>query len=318
MKLTGSQIRTIMEWCEGSNIINEAVNPKKIIDTAASQSPDLAKKATMAYLHKAWVDAGSPTDSAMIANVLKKAGVKPAVISSVYQTLKVDGATSQGTPAPESQVSAAQIKQMIDKLRPRDAQSLLKHVSALVKGGSGSAPKATQPNGTPAPSSTGTPKGTSAPKATQPKGTSAPKSTGTPKGTSAPSSTGTPKGTSTPKASQPKGRIEPKIGDTSKIGADDSDPSIGSSKGFSAVDDVDVKPAKGITAQRGKKAKEPSVKEPKVTAPKTSSPNVEPQVDAEVPPTKSQAKEKAALVQPRGTKKEKPAVLQPRRTRPSV
>lgn len=295
MKLTGSQIRTIMEWCEGSNIINEAVNPKKIIDTAATQSPDLAKKATMAYLHKAWIDAGSPTDSAMIANVLKKAGVKPAVISSVYQTLKVDGATGQSSPAPESQMTTAQIKQMIDKLRPRDAQSLLKHVSALVKGGSGAAPKATQPSGTSAPSSTGTPKGTSAPK-----------------------STGTPKGTSAPKASQPKGRIEPKIGDTSKIGADDSDPSIGSSKGFSAVDDVDVKPAKGITAQRGKKAKEPSVKEPKVTAPKTSSPNVEPQVDAEVPPTKSQAKEKAALVQPRGTKKEKPAVLQPRRTRPSV
>ena len=283
MKLTGSQIRTIMEWCEGSNIINEAVNPKKIIDTAAAQSPDLAKKATMAYLHKAWTEAGSPTDSAMIANVLKKAGVKPAVVSSVYQTLKVDGATSQTSAVPGSQVNAAQIKQMIDKLRPRDAQSLLKHVSALVKGGGGAAPKATQP-----------------------------------KGTSAPSSTGTPKGTSTPKATQPKGRIEPKIGDTSKIGADDSDPSIGSSKGFSAVDDVDVKPAKGITAQRGKKAKEPSVKEPKVTAPKTSSPNVEPQVDAEVPPTKSQAKEKAALVQPRGTKKEKPAVLQPRRTRPSV
>lgn len=280
MKLTGSQIRTIMEWCEGSNIINEAVNPKKIIDTAATQSPDLAKKATMAYLHKAWIDAGSPTDSAMIANVLKKAGVKPAVISSVYQTLKVDGATSQPTAAPESQVTAAHIKQMIDKLRPRDAQSLLKHVSALVKGGSGAA---TQPSGTPAPKSTGTPKGTSAPKATQ-----------------------------------PKGRIEPKIGDTSKIGADDSDPSIGSSKGFSAVDNVDVKPAKGITAQRGKKAKEPSVKEPKVTTPKTSSPKAEPQVDAEVPPTKSQAKEKAALVQPRGTKKEKPAVLQPRRTRPSV
>lgn len=146
MKLTGSQIRTIMEWCEGSNILNEAtVNPQKILNSAAAQASNLAKKATMAYLHKAWTDAGSPTDSNEIAKVLKGAGVKAGVVSSVYQTLKINPAkatTSSGTSDTipfdgEQQLTVQQINQMISKLRTRDAQSLLKHVSGLVKGAAG-------------------------------------------------------------------------------------------------------------------------------------------------------------------------------------
>lgn|SRR5574343_133098 len=266
MKLTVSQIRTIMEWCEGSNILTEAVNPKKIIDTAAGQATNLAKKATMAYLHNAWTQAGSPTDSAEIAKVLKKAGVKSDVVSAVYQTLKVDGTTSSpgasntSSTATATPMTAKQITQMINKLRTRDAQSLLNHVSKLVKGGDSTTAK-----------------------------------------TSA-------------KSSQAKGRVEPTIGDISKIA---NEPKSSSKGGMSAIDDTEVVPAKGINAQRGKQERAPKVAPVKTSAPKAAEPKVvEPEAVSSSP--KTQPKEKAALVQPRGVKKEKPALVQPRRVKPSV
>ena len=150
MKLTGSQIRNIMDLCEGSSILTEAVKPEKILNSAAAQATNLAKKATMAYLHKAWEDAGRPTDSTAIANVLKKAGVKAGVVSSVYQTLKIDSspqATNDTIPFEGDNLTVKQISQMIDKLRTRDAQSLLKHVSKLVNP---TAPSQTQPKAKPA------------------------------------------------------------------------------------------------------------------------------------------------------------------------
>lgn len=154
MKLSGSQIRNIMDLCEGSIILTEAVKPEKILNSAAAQATNLAKKATMAYLHKAWEDAGRPTNSAAIANVLKKAGVKAGVVSSVYQTLKIDSSpqtTDDTIPFDGGNLTVKQISQMIDKLRTRDAQSLLKHVSKLVNPAAPSQaqPKAkatTQPN----------------------------------------------------------------------------------------------------------------------------------------------------------------------------
>lgn len=285
MKLTGSQIRTIMEWCEGSNILNEAtVNPQKILNSAAAQATNLAKKATMAYLHKAWTDAGSPTDSNEIAKVLKGAGVKAGVVSSVYQTLKIDPAkatTSSGTSDTipfdgEQQLTVQQINQMISKLRTRDAQSLLKHVSSLVKGAAGKP-------------ATG---GAAGKPATPEKAQSA----------------------------QPKGRVEPKVGNIENIDADDTpksgisaaDTNVAPVKGINAQRGKQTRTPKAVEPKVGNV--EPTVSEPsKKTQPKEKAALTQPRGKGE----------KAALLQPGRIatppeKVEKPAVLKPRRAKPSV
>lgn len=95
--LSYDQVMTIIEWCDGSpsEIIMEG--PVDAIKGAVSKGvsalkqigKNLSNKITADKLTKAWKSAGSPTDSNIVAELLRQAGVSDQVLKPVFKSMKI-------------------------------------------------------------------------------------------------------------------------------------------------------------------------------------------------------------------------------------
>ncbi len=96
-ELTVDQIKRIIEWCDGtpSEVIMEG--PLDAVKGAVAKGVEklkqfgsnLTNKITADKLTKAWKAAGSPTDSNVIAELLRQAGVSDAVLKPVFKSMKI-------------------------------------------------------------------------------------------------------------------------------------------------------------------------------------------------------------------------------------
>lgn len=298
MQLNSNQIRTIMEWCEGSSLLTEAAPAG--FSKIATQDADFAKQATLSFLNTKWKEAGSPRDSNELAKLLTSLGVKPAVIASVYKTV---GAPTQDSAEPVVDYETA--KKAIMSMRTRDLNAMLKHV-ANEKASRKAAPKQLPSNNASLKTASSQPSTDIAPSKTVPKPAAKKTTKAEPnvgnlsavdkevkpvKGITANQDDAIGK-TST-------GKKDPKTGKPIKV--KNTDPELGDMDG-----DVPKKARKTTNAAP---VEEPSVTEPEVAPVQQTKPA-------------SQSKEKAALLQPRTTPakkpKEKAALLQPKRKKVSI
>ena len=121
-ELTVDQIKRIIEWCDGtpSEVIMEG--PLDAVKGAAAKGVEklkqfgsnLTNKITADKLTKAWKAAGSPTDSNVIAELLRQAGVSDAVLKPVFKSMKIRLPASK-TAAPSA---APQVRQSAVKTAP--------------------------------------------------------------------------------------------------------------------------------------------------------------------------------------------------------
>jgi hypothetical protein len=142
--LTNNQITTIFEWCDGAeSVLNEG--PMDLLRKAGKK---LTTKVTADKLNKLWTKAGSPTDSAAVAKVLRDAGVSDEVLAPIFKSMKIKLPPVEKTAANPDQtaqptttasvdsgtaMSYKELQSAVAQLRTRDAQSLLKFIDSIDK-----------------------------------------------------------------------------------------------------------------------------------------------------------------------------------------
>jgi hypothetical protein len=112
-------------WDAVKSKVGQAVGA--VVNKAQQVGSNLTNKVTADKLNKAWVAAGSPTDSEQVKQVLITAGVPENVVADVYKQMKI----SSGGEQPK--LTVKQINELILKLRLRDLQSLQKSVNAALQ-----------------------------------------------------------------------------------------------------------------------------------------------------------------------------------------
>ena len=124
------------------------------LDAIKRVGKNLTTKVTADKLMSAWKKAGSPTDSAAVADVLRNAGVSDEVLAPAFKAMKIKLPKPGAAPAakdaakePEKSAEAPAAKTdkpaapakldykamqaAVAQLRTRDAQSLLKHIDSI-------------------------------------------------------------------------------------------------------------------------------------------------------------------------------------------
>ena len=98
----------------------------------------LTTKITAERLTKAWQNAGSPTDSAVIEKILRGAGVNPEVINTVFKVNNIPTSTQAGVQQDQQQggqqtTQQQQIKMPdVSALTPQQKQILIKNIDKLL------------------------------------------------------------------------------------------------------------------------------------------------------------------------------------------
>ena len=96
----------------------------------------LTTKITAERLTKAWQNAGSPTDSAVIEKILRGMGVNPEVISTVFKANNIPTSTAQAGAQQDQQQQGAQQQQTalpdVSALTPQQKQILIKNIDKLL------------------------------------------------------------------------------------------------------------------------------------------------------------------------------------------
>lgn len=136
IKLSESQIQTLFVTVSDSIVL------EGFLDRIKQVGQNLTTKITADKLTKAWTAAGSPTDSAVVADILKKAGVDDSIITSTFKTLGISATSAASTPkqpaskapnpATSSQITVSQINKALASFRLRDLQSIQKTVDAAL------------------------------------------------------------------------------------------------------------------------------------------------------------------------------------------
>ena len=124
-KFTALQIETLIEWCDDTpQVLNEGPmdalkkgaaavggaikkGASAVAGKAAQVGKNITTKVTADKLNKAWIKAGSPTDSDKIADILRQAGVSDDVLAPIYKQL---GAKLPAAPAPAQSSDATGAK----------------------------------------------------------------------------------------------------------------------------------------------------------------------------------------------------------------
>ena len=104
-----------------------------VADKAKTVGHNLTTKVTADKLQSAWKQAGSPTDSEAVKQILVSAGVDAGVVDKVYAELKIpaSGTTdNKQTDAPN--LGIKEIEEIIAKLRKRDLKSLQKELTSIL------------------------------------------------------------------------------------------------------------------------------------------------------------------------------------------
>lgn len=110
----------------------------KAMGAAQTFGKNLTTKVTADKLKKAWIGAGSPTDSDEVYNIITGAGVAPDALDNVYKDLGISstGSDNKETPAddaadtetPAAQLKFADVKAMVEKLPTDRKIRLLKYL----------------------------------------------------------------------------------------------------------------------------------------------------------------------------------------------